>query len=108
MLSSYRAVLLSDGRVAVQVHAGDGESGMSGHGVTTRFSLDGGNTWHHQVHSSVEDDFGRPWIFETVLGPFPIGYGLLIGVSARDNAGNVTARLPFDASVYRAPGFFGH
>lgn len=103
MLSSYRAVLLRDGRVAIQVQAGDRHSGVSENGVATEYSLDGGTTWRSQVHVFVEDDFGRPALFETVLGPFSRGADLLIGVHTHDVAGNTSERLPVDASVFAAP-----
>lgn len=103
MLSSYRAVLFRDGRVAIQVHVGDRQSGVSESGVATHYSLNGGKTWLRQVHSSIEDDFGRPATFETTLGPFEGGTELLIGVSARDLVGNTSRGLPVDAGVLVAP-----
>lgn len=103
MVSNYRAVLLPDGRVAVQLLAGDAGSGISRTGAVTRYSLDGGRTWHRAIHSPVEDDFGRPALFETVLGPFPRGANLLLGLVVRDRAGNVSMQLPADAAVFLAP-----
>jgi hypothetical protein len=103
MLSSYRAVLLRDGRVAVQVHAGDRHAGVSENGVSTHYSLDGGHTWQRRLHASVEDDFGRPALFETVLDSLPAGADLLLGICAQDWVGNTNMRLPADASVFQAP-----
>lgn len=103
MLTSYRGILLRDGRVAIQVQAGDRHSGVSEEGVATRYSLDGGKTWRQQVHSFVEDDFGKPALFETIIGPFAPGADLLIGLRVQDRAGNTTDALPTDASVFLAP-----
>ncbi len=103
MLSSYRAVMLRDGRIAIQMQAGDRNSGVPESGVATLYSADGGTTWHRQVHGFVEDDFGRPALFETVIGPFPRGTNLFVSARAQDRAGNASLRLPVDARVFAAP-----
>lgn len=103
LLTSYRAVILGDGRVAVQVYAGDEDTGIPGYGVVTRYSVDGGQTWGRQHHSSIEDDFGRPAIFETVVGPFIRGREVMLAIEVHDHTGNTSRRLPADAAVFVAP-----
>jgi hypothetical protein len=102
-VGSYRAVLLRDGRIAIQVQVGDRHSGVAENAVSTRFSIDGGKTWRQQVHFAIHDDFERPAIFETVIGPIPTGSEVLLGLNAEDMVGNSTLGVPADATVILAP-----
>lgn len=103
MVSSYRAVLLRDGRIAIQVHAADQGAGVLDNGVSTSYSHDGGATWHSQVHRAILDDFGRPALFETIIGPVPAGVDVLLGIRSHDAVGNVSVQIPVDAVAIRAP-----
>lgn len=103
VISSYRAVLFCDGRLAVQLQAGDRHAGVPEGGAATRYSIDGGTTWNQEVHHFAYDDFGRPALFETILGPFSPDTELLIGVSVRDMIGNTSVALPAEAIVLAAP-----
>jgi hypothetical protein len=103
MVTSYRAVMLRDGRIAVQVQVGDRYAGLSENAVITEYSQDNGQTWVSTIHRSTYDDFAKPALFEAIIdSPVPHG-GLLIGVSVRDNIGNTTRELPADATVFVAP-----
>ena len=103
VVTSYRALLFSDGRIGIHVEAGDEDSGMSESSIETVYSTNGGRTWSRVVHDCIEDDFGHPAIFETVLGPFSRGTNVLVGIAAHDVVGNSSDSLPTDFSVLVAP-----
>lgn len=102
-VTGYRVVILEDGRIAIQIRAGDEHSGISEVGVQTGYSLDGGRTWRRKRHDSIEDDFGRPAIFDGVIGPFASEDTVVIKVEVQDAVGNVSDQLPDDAVVLAAP-----
>jgi hypothetical protein len=103
VLGNYRAVVFANGMVGVQLMASDRHSEMDRRGVTTHYSLDEGRTWSSQVHTYYSDDFFRPAVFETFLGPIPRGSKILLSVTARDAAGNSQNEPPVDAAVIIAP-----
>ena len=102
-VTGYRAILGYDGAVAIQVSAADRQSGVAENAVTTEYSTDGGSTWRRKVHRSVEDTFGRPAIFESIIGPFAPGQGVLLGVVVADRVGNRTTSIPESAALFAAP-----
>lgn len=103
ILRSYRAIIFRNGRIAIQVYAGDKETGVPEGGVATQYSLDDGKTWRERVHAFVLDDFGHPSLFEGVIGPFPKGADILLSIRAEDLAGNANVTLPKDAWILKAP-----
>jgi hypothetical protein len=102
-LSNYRAILLRNHTVAVQLMADDAHAGVSPGSVFTFYSIDGGKTWHKQAHDARLNPLGHMTWWETVIGPFPPQTRLLLGVTATDDADNRDAWLPVDASVFLAP-----
>jgi hypothetical protein len=104
VISSYRMLLFHDGQVAIQVQVGDQHSGVSARGVTTLLSSDGGRSWRRVVHRAIEDDFGRPAIFEAYAGLVPNDSSLLVAIQAQDLVGNWGNVIPDDATVWRVPG----
>jgi hypothetical protein len=103
LIGDYRMIHFRDGRIAIQLRAGDRDAELSEGAVSTVYSTDRGVTWHQRVHRSIEDDLGRPALFETIIGPFAADVAVLIGVSAEDVVGNVAVDVPADAAIFTAP-----
>lgn len=102
-MGSYRLLVLSDQRVAIQVNGGDEHSGIRRRGVVTEYSLDDGRSWRGEAHDHKVGDAGWPSTFEVVFGPFRKGQRILVRLSAVDVAGNVRHGIPADASAFLVP-----
>lgn len=101
-IGSYDAVMFDDGRVAIQIRAGDKDVGIADDGVESIYSVDSGKSWLRKVHLPIADDFGRASIFEVRLDSIPDLSGLLLGLRVSDKIGNTTTTLPGDVRLWRA------
>ncbi len=103
MISNYRVVVTSNGMVAIQVMVGDRHSSVSERGVSTEYSLDGGQVWQSKLHRRVFEETSRVAVFETLLGPFMPNSAIWLRINALDLAGNVNTDVPPDAHAFVLP-----
>ena len=103
MVSNYRALVLGNRTIAVQVLVGDPNAGVRPFGVNTVYSVDGGRTWAVMGMEPRVARTSRLILFEGVVGPFAPGAKLLLGLRATDAAGNRQRALPLDARAFLAP-----
>jgi hypothetical protein len=102
-VADYRAVVLSDGRVAVQAQVFDEHSAVYDSNVSSRYSEDEGRSWNTARHTPTDDFLGRPALYETVIGPFSNSEDLLVSLEFEDLVGNAGRGIPTDAAVFLAP-----
>lgn len=102
-LHSLRVLLFRDGRVGVQLQAGDDGSGLLATSVTAELVALPGDALDSRPLTAITDEFGRCTMFEGVLGPRPPHIPASLSLSAVDARGNRTVRLPRDGALFVVP-----